>query len=67
MSKQNKESKKETKERIAEMKERFRAVRKGMREEEMEEHNGKPFTHKNLPEVKTKYNRKRMKDSRDEY
>ena len=62
-----KESKQEKKERLAAIKERFRAVRKGMREDEIEEHNGKPFTHKNLPEVKTKYNRKRMKDPRDEY
>ena len=67
MAKKNNGSKKEAKERIAEMKERFRAVRRGMREDEMEEHNGKPFTSKNLPEVKTKYNRKRMKNSRDDY
>ena len=67
MAKKNNGSKKEAKERIAEMKERFRAVRRGMREDEMEEHNGKPFTSKNLPEVKTKYNRKWMKNSRDDY
>ena len=62
-----KESKQEKKERLAAIKERFRAVRKGMREDEIEEHNGKPFTSKNLPELKNKYNRKRMKDPRDEY
>ncbi|MBR1756150.1 MAG: hypothetical protein IJ738_05830 [Alphaproteobacteria bacterium] len=61
------ESKKEKKEHIAEMKERFRAMRKGMRKDEIEEHNGKPFTSKNLPELKNKYNRKRSKKWRDEY
>lgn len=67
MGKKKQESKEEAKKRIAEMKERFRAVRKGMREDELEEHNGKPFTSKNLPELKNKYNRKRMKNPRDEY
>lgn len=67
MGKPKKETKQETKQRIAEIKERFRAVRKGMREDDLEEHNGKPFTSKNLPELKNKYNRKRMKNSYDEY
>ena len=63
----NKESKKEIKKRIAEMKEQFRAVHKKSRDEEIEDHNGKPFTSKNLPELKNKYNRKRDKNWRDEY
>ena len=67
MAKQDSESKKEKKQRIAEIKEQFRAVHRGMREDELKEHNGKPFTSKNLPELKNKYNRKRMKNARDEY
>ena len=59
--------KKDKKQRILEIKERFRAVRRGMREDELSEHNGKPFTSKNLPRLKNKYDRKRMKNSRDEY
>lgn len=61
------ESKKAKKERINNIKEQFRAVRAARRKDELEDHNGKPFTSKNLPELKTKYNRKRIKNQRDEY
>ncbi len=62
-----KESKKDKKERLQQIKEQFRAVRAGRRKDEIEDHNGKPFTSKNLPELKNKYNRKKQKDFRDEY
>ena len=58
-------NKKETKERIEAIKEQLRAVHRGRREDEIEEHNGKPFTSKNLPVPKNKYNRKRRDNSRD--
>ena len=59
--------KKQKKERLQQIKEQFRAVRAGLRKDEMEDHNGKPFTSKNLPRVKTKYYRKADKNKRDEY
>ena len=62
-----KQSKKAKKEHLEAIKERFRAVRKGMRDDEIKAHNGRPFTSKNLPELKNKYNRKRDKNSRDDY
>jgi len=60
-------NKKEKKARLEAIKERFRAVRKGMRDDELKAHNGKPFTSPNLPAVKTKYNRKKNKYRRDDY
>ena len=60
------ESKKEKAERIRQIKEQFRAVRAARRREEIEDH-GKPFTSKNLPELKNKYKRCRDKRLRDEY
>ena len=62
-----KTDKKSKKARLEAIKERFRAVRKGIRDDEMAAHNGKPFTSSNLPAIKTKYNRKRDKNWRDEY
>ena len=61
------DSKKDKKERIKNIKEQFRAVRAARRKVELEDHNGKPFTSKNLPALKNKYNRKRLKNQRDEY
>lgn len=60
-------NKKQVKERLEMIKERFRAVRRGRRNDEIADHNGKPFTSPNLPAVKTKYNRKRLKNRRDDY
>lgn len=61
------ESKKEKVERIRQVKEQFRAVRGARRKDELEDHRGKPFTSKNLPELKNKYKRCRDKKLRDEY
>ena len=61
-------TKQEIKENIKMQKERFAAYRRGAREEEIEDHNGKPFTHPQVTKDKTKYNRKIMKRiSRDDY
>ncbi len=59
--------KKAKKEHLQKIKEQFRAVRAGRRQDEIEDHNGKPFTSKNLPKLKNKYDRKRLKNLRDEY
>ncbi|MBP5215471.1 MAG: hypothetical protein J6039_02815 [Alphaproteobacteria bacterium] len=46
----------------------FAAVHRDDRNTEIEEHNGKPFTSHNTPELKNKYNRKKMKKvSREDY
>ncbi len=60
------ESKKAKKERIKQIKEQFRAVRGARRKDEIEDHNGKPFTSKNLPVPKI-YKRSRHKENYDEY
>ncbi len=62
-----KENKQAQKERLQQIKEQFRAVRAGRRKDEIKDHNGKPFTSKNLPQLKNKYNRKRFKNQHDEY
>ncbi len=62
-----KESKKAKKEHLQHIKEQFRAVRAGRRKDEMEDHNGKPFTSGKLPRVKTKYYRPDQKNKYDEY
>lgn len=68
MPKNSKPTKQEIKENIKRQKERFAAYRRGAREEEIEDHNGKPFTHPQVTPDKTKYNRKTMKKiSRDDY
>ena len=68
MPKNSKPTKQEIKENINRQKERFAAYRRGAREEEIEDHNGKPFTHPQITKDKTKYNRKIMKKvSRDDY
>lgn len=68
MSKALKPNKKELKEAKAQMKERFAAYHRGSREEELKEHNGKPFTSPQVTKDKTKYNRNIMKKiSRDDY
>lgn len=59
--------KKAKKQRLQEIKDQFRAVRAGRRKDEIEDHNGKPFTSKNLPELKNKYNRKRLGKVREDY
>jgi len=61
------ESKKDKRQRIEEIRKQFRAVRAARRRDEIEDHNGKPFTSRNLPPVKTKYNRNRLKNRRDDY
>ena len=64
----NKATKQELKEKQKQIKERFSAYRRGARDEEIEDHNGKPFTHPQITKDKTKYNRKIMKKvSRDDY
>ena len=60
-------NKHENKKKIQELKEILAATHKKAREEEMEDHNGKPFTHKNLPQPKTKYNRQKEKRIREDY
>lgn len=60
-------SKRENKKKIEELKKILAAAHKKDREEEIEDHGGKPFTHKNLPTPKTKYNRQREKRIRDDY
>ena len=68
MAKVKKPNKQELKEVKEQMKERFAAFRRGARDEEIEDHNGKPFTHPQVTKDKTKYNRKTMKNvSRDDY
>ena len=68
MSPKHKITKQELKEKQKLQKERFAAYRRGAREEEIEDHNGKPFTHPQVTKDKTKYNRKIMKRiSRDDY
>lgn len=62
-----KESKKDKKARLQQIKEQFRAVRAGRRDDEMKDHNGKPFTSGKLPRVKTKYYRPEQKNKYDEY
>ncbi|MBQ8784837.1 MAG: hypothetical protein IJZ59_02210 [Alphaproteobacteria bacterium] len=60
--------KREAKKKIKEVREIVKHNRKMQREEEIEDHNGKPFTSHNTPTPKTKYNRKKMKKvGRDEY
>lgn len=61
MSKVKRPTKQELKEAKEQMKERFAAYKKGLRQEEIEEHNGKPFTHQNITKDKSKYDRKTMK------
>lgn len=68
MSNTKKPSKQELKEKREQIKERFAAFRRGSREDEIKEHNGKPFTHPQVTKDKTKYNRKNLKKvSRDDY
>jgi hypothetical protein len=68
MSKVKKPNKQDLKEAKEQMRERFAAYRRGARDEEIEDHNGKPFTHPQVTKDKTKYNRKTMKKvSRDDY
>ena len=68
MAKVKKPNKQELKEAKEQMKERFAAYRRGARNEEIEDHNGKPFTHPQVTKDRTKYNRKTMKNvSRDDY
>lgn len=68
MSNTKKSSKQELKERREQLKERFAAFRRGSREDEINDHNGKPFTHPQVTKDKTKYNRKTLKKiSRDDY
>jgi len=68
MPKVVKPTKQELKDAKAQMKERFAAYRRGSRDEELEEHNGKPFTSPQVTKDKTKYNRQKMKRvSRDDY
>lgn len=68
MAKVKKTNKQELKEVKEQMKERFAAFRRGARDEEIEDHNGKPFTHPQVTKDKTKYNRKTIKKiSRDDY
>ena len=52
--------KRETKKKIKEVREIVKHNRKMQREEEIEDHNGKPFTSHNTPTPETKYNRKKM-------
>lgn len=53
------------KQRIKKMKEEnkaiFSAIHGANRKEEIEQHNGKPFTSHNTPTPKTKYNRQKSK------
>lgn len=68
MSEFSKSSKQKLKEKTALIREKFAAYRRGARNDEIEEHNGKPFTHPQITKDKTKYNRKIMKKvSRDDY
>ena len=68
MNKIKKPSKQDLKEAQKQLRERFAAYRRGAREDEMEDHNGKPFTHPQVSKDKTKYNRKTMKKvGRDDY
>lgn len=68
MSKSPKPNKQELKERREQIKERFAAFRRGSREDEIREHNGKPFTHPQVTKNNKKYNRQTMKKvSRDDY
>lgn len=65
---QKKNHKKELQEKKEQIKERFAAYRRGLREDEINEHNGKPFTHPQVTADKKKYNRKIMKRvERDDY
>jgi len=65
---QKKINKKELQERKEQIKERFAAYRRGLREDEINEHNGKPFTSPQVTNDKKKYNRKIMKRvERDDY
>lgn len=56
---------KKSKQKINEIREQLAAYHKGRREEEIEDHAGKPFTSHNTPTPKTKYNRKVQKRSFD--
>ena len=68
MAKVKRPNKQELKEVKEQMRERFTAFRRGARDEEIEDHNGKPFTHPQVTKDKTKYNRKTMKKiNRDDY
>ncbi|MBR1601493.1 MAG: hypothetical protein IJ677_07945 [Alphaproteobacteria bacterium] len=68
MNKLNEPTKQELKDAKAQVRERFSAYRRGARDEEIQDHNGKPFTHKLVTQDKTKYNRKTIKRiSRDDY
>lgn len=68
MAKVKKPNKQDLKEAKEQMREKFAAYRRGARDEEIEDHNGKPFTHPQVTKDKTKYNRKVMKKiSRDDY
>ena len=59
---------KKSKKEMQELRENLTAYPRGSREEEMEDHNGKPFTSHNTPTPKTKYNRKKMtRVERDDY
>lgn len=60
-------SKRENKKKIEELKEILAATHRKSRDEEIEDHGGKPFTHRNLPTPKTKYNRRKEKNVRDDY
>lgn len=51
---------KKSKKEIQELREKLAAYHRGNRQEEIEEHNGKPFTSHNTPTPKTKYSRKRL-------
>lgn len=65
---QNKINKKELQKKKEQIDERFAAYRRGLREDEIDEHNGKPFTHPQITTNKKKYNRKIMKRlERDDY
>ena len=60
--------KKKSKEKIEEVRKIVKHNRKVQREEEIEDHNGKPFTSHNTPTPKNKYSRKKMKKvERDDY
>ena len=60
-------NKRENKKKIEELKEILAVAHQKDREGEIEDHAGKPFTHKNLPTPKTKYNRQKAKRIRDDY
>lgn len=59
--------KRENKKKIEELKRILAAAHGNSRKEEIEDHGGKPFTPRNLPTPKTKYNRRKEKNVRDDY